>query len=85
VENLELKEVNSEAGEENHRINKEEVPTHLTNKEEVPMLPLQPLQALKITQVLSHNVAVPATEEVLKEDEEIFSVQKVEPAVTVSN
>jgi hypothetical protein len=81
-----VEEVNSEAGKENSKINKEEVPTTpLINKEEVPLLCLQLKQAVKKTQVLGHKVKVPATEEVLREEEEIFPVQKVLPAITVSN
>jgi hypothetical protein len=63
---------------ENPKINKEEVPTSpLISKEEVQMLHLQLLLILKMTQVLSHNLEVPATEDILKEEEEIFPVQKV--------
>ena len=78
MQTVELKEVNSEAEEENHKIHKEEVTTRpLISKEEVQKPQLQPLLALKITQVPSLNGEVPTTEEILKEEEETFLVQRV--------
>jgi hypothetical protein len=74
---MELNEGNSEAGEENPKINTEEVAgTPLINKEKVPILHLQLIQALKITWVLSHSMELQATEEALKEEEENFPSSK---------
>ena len=50
--------VNSEVGEENPKINKEEVP--------IPQLQL--IQTHKMFQVPGHNVEVQATEETLREE-----------------
>jgi hypothetical protein len=67
---MELKAANSETGEENPKINKEEGKT--------PQL--QPIQAPKINQLPGHNAEITATEATLREEEGISPAQKGQPA-----